>query len=488
MHAQHMDIILIFARTRDVGLCRPCLHEKKTDMEQFGKILIVDDNEDVLFALNLLLEPYAEKIKVAVTPDRIEHFMTTFRPDIILLDMNFSRDAISGQEGFDSLKQILSIDPQAVVIFMTAYADTDKAVRAIKAGATDFIPKPWEKEKLLATLSSGMKLRRSRTEINLLKEQVEVLSNATSGGSEEIIIGDSPVMQQVFSTVEKLRDADANILILGENGTGKDVIARMLYRNSPRYGKPFVTIDLGSIPEQLFESELFGYEKGAFTDARKAKAGRMEVATGGTLFLDEIGNLSLPMQAKLLTAIEKRCISRLGSTQATPIDVRLICATNADIRRLVDEGDFRQDLLYRINTIELHIPPLRERGNDILLLAEYFLQRYARKYQKEMRGLTREAKNKLLKYAWPGNVRELQHTVERAVILGDGSLLRPENFMFQASVSRQKKEEEVLNLEQLERQAVERAMRLSEGNVTRAAEYLGITRFALYRKLEKLGL
>ena len=219
MHAQHMDIILIFARTRDVGLCRPCLHEKKTDMEQFGKILIVDDNEDVLFALNLLLEPYAEKIKVAVTPDRIEHFMTTFRPDIILLDMNFSRDAISGQEGFDSLKQILSIDPQAVVIFMTAYADTDKAVRAIKAGATDFIPKPWEKEKLLATLSSGMKLRRSRTEINLLKEQVEVLSNATTGGSEEIIIGDSPVMQQVFSTVEKLRDTDANILILGENGT-----------------------------------------------------------------------------------------------------------------------------------------------------------------------------------------------------------------------------------------------------------------------------
>lgn len=457
-------------------------------MEQLGKILIVDDNEDVLFALNLLLEPYAEKIKVAVTPDRIEHFMTTFRPDIILLDMNFSRDAISGQEGFDSLKQILSADPQAVVIFMTAYADTDKAVRAIKAGATDFIPKPWEKEKLLATLSSGMKLRRSRCEINLLKEQVEVLSSTVAGTSEEMIIGDSAAMQEVFSTIDKLRDADANILILGENGTGKDVIARLLYRSSPRKEKPFVTIDLGSIPEQLFESELFGYEKGAFTDARKSKAGRMEVATGGTLFLDEIGNLSLPMQAKLLTAIEKRQISRLGSTQFTSIDVRLICATNANIRHLVEEGDFRQDLLYRINTIELHIPPLRERGNDIILLAEYFLQRYARKYEKEMRGLTREAKSKLLKYAWPGNVRELQHTMERAVILGDGSLLRPENFMFQASTPRQKKEEEMLNLEQLERQAVERAMRLSEGNVTRAAEYLGITRFALYRKLEKLGL
>lgn len=457
-------------------------------MEQLGKILIVDDNEDVLFALNLLLEPYAEKIKVAVTPDRIEHFMTTFQPDIVLLDMNFSRDAISGQEGFESLKQVLSLDPQAVVIFMTAYADTDKAVRAIKAGAIDFIPKPWEKEKLLATLSSGMKLRRSRCEVNLLKEQVEVLSSSVAGSSEEVIIGDSEVMQEVFSTIDKLRDTDANILILGENGTGKDVFARLLYRSSPRNGKPFVTIDLGSIPEQLFESELFGYEKGAFTDARKSKAGRMEVATGGTLFLDEIGNLTLPMQAKLLTAIEKRQINRLGSTQAMSIDVRLICATNAEIRHLVEEGVFRQDLLYRINTIELHIPPLRERGNDIILLAEYFLQRYARKYQKEMRGLTREAKSKLMKYAWPGNVRELQHTMERVVILGDGSLLRPENFMFQASTSRQKKEEEVLNLELLERQAVERAMRLSEGNVTRAAEYLGITRFALYRKLEKLGL
>lgn len=460
-------------------------------MEQLGKILIIDDNEDVLFALNLLLEPYAEKIKVAVSPERIEHFMRTFHPDLILLDMNFSRDVVSGQEGFDSLKQILRIDPQAVVIFMTAYADTDKAVRAIKAGATDFIPKPWEKEKLLATLSSGIKLRRSRCEVNLLKEQVEVLSGPAGGGPEETVIGESESMRQIFATVEKLREADANILILGENGTGKDIIARMLYRHSPRCGKPFVTIDLGSIPEQLFESELFGYEKGAFTDARKSKAGRMEAATGGTLFLDEIGNLSLPMQAKLLTAIEKRQITRLGSTQTTPIDVRLICATNADIRHLVEEGQFRQDLLYRINTIELHIPPLRERGNDILLLADHFLQRYARKYRKEMRGLTREAKNKLLKYAWPGNVRELQHIMERAVLLGGSTLLRPEDFLFQSPdprADKQPKENRTLNLEQLERQTIEQALRLSGGNMTRAAEYLGITRFALYRKLEKLGL
>ena len=412
------------------------------EVNKLGKILIVDDNEDVLFALNLLLEPYTEKIKVATTPDRIEHFMTTFQPDLILLDMNFSRDAISGQEGFESLKQILLIDPQAIVIFMTAYADTDKAVRAIKAGATDFIPKPWEKEKLLATLTSGIRLRQSQREVTILKEQVEVLSGQSS--PEGDIIGESPAMQEVFTTINKLSNTDANILILGENGTGKDVIARLLYRCSPRYGKPFVTIDLGSIPEQLFESELFGFEK--------------------------------------------RQISRLGSTQAVPIDVRLICATNADIRRMVDEGSFRQDLLYRINTIEIHIPPLRERGNDVILLAEYFLDRYARKYKKEMRGLTREAKNKLLKYAWPGNVRELQHTMERVVILGDGSLLKPENFQFHATPKQKKEEETVLNLEQIERQTIEKAMKLSEGNISRAAEYLGITRFALYRKLEKLGL
>lgn len=456
------------------------------EVNKLGKILIVDDNEDVLFALNLLLEPYTEKIKVATTPDRIEYFMTTFHPDLILLDMNFSRDAISGQEGFESLKQILQIDPQAIVIFMTAYADTDKAVRAIKAGATDFIPKPWEKDKLLATLTSGMRLRQSQQEVSILKEQVEVLSGQNT--SENDIIGESSVMQEVFTTINKLSNTDANILILGENGTGKDVIARLIYRCSPRYGKPFVTIDLGSIPEQLFESELFGFEKGAFTDAKKSKAGRMEVATNGTLFLDEIGNLSLPMQSKLLTAIEKRQISRLGSTQTVPIDVRLICATNADIRQMVEDGNFRQDLLYRINTIEIHIPPLRKRGNDIILLADHFLDRYTRKYKKEIHGLTREAKNKLLKYAWPGNVRELQHTIERAVILGDGSMLKPENFLFHTTSKQKKEEEVVLNLEQLERQAIEKALRISNGNISRAAEYLGITRFALYRKLEKLGL
>lgn len=451
-----------------------------------GKILIIDDNEDVLFALHLLLEPYVEKIKVTTQPSRIEHFMSTYEPDIILLDMNFRRDAISGQEGFDYLEQILKLDPQAVVLFMTAYADTDKAVRAIKAGAIDFIPKPWEKEKLLATLFSAIKLRYSRREVKQLQEQVVALS----GQDENIpcMIGRSPAMIEVFETIQKLSETDANILILGENGTGKDLVARLLRHYSPRKECPFITIDLGSIPENLFESELFGYEKGAFTDARKAKAGRMEVASGGTLFLDEIGNLSLPMQSKLLTAIEKREISRLGSTSILPIDVRLISATNAQIRQLVDEGNFRQDLLYRINTIEIHIPPLRERGEDVLLLADYFLQRYTHKYKKEINGLNREAKQKLMRYHWPGNVRELQHAIERAVILSDAALLKPIDFMLQPQPEKKTDDNEELNLEKLERHAIERAMKRSEGNLSRAAEYLGITRYALYRKLEKLGL
>lgn len=455
-------------------------------METKGKILIVDDNEDVLFALNLLLEPYVEKIKVTTQPARIEHFMNTFEPDVVLLDMNFSRDAISGQEGFDCLELILKLDPQAIVLFMTAYADTDKAVRAIKAGAIDFIPKPWEKEKLLATLSSAIKLRQSRREVKQLQEKVVALSNHHDDNS--CIIGSSQAMQEVMDTINKLAHTDANILILGENGTGKDLIARALHHDSPRKELPFINIDLGSIPENLFESELFGHEKGAFTDAKKGKAGRMEVASGGTLFLDEIGNLSLPMQAKLLTAIEKRQIMRLGSTQPIDIDVRLICATNAQIRDMVDDGSFRQDLLYRINTIELHIPPLRERGEDVLLLADFFLQRYAHKYKKQVNGLNREAKQKLMRYHWPGNVRELQHAIERAIILSDCTQLKPDNFMLQPQTAKRSVDDEILNLEQLERSAIERAMKRSEGNLSRAAEHLGITRYSLYRKLEKLGL
>lgn len=451
-------------------------------MQKEGKILIVDDNEDILFALNLLLQPHVDKVKVTTQPERIKHFLNTFQPDVILLDMNYNRDVSSGNEGFYWLEKILQWDAQAVVIFITAYADTEKTVRAIKAGATDFIPKPWEKEKLLATVSSAVQLRKSRNEVQELKKQVAAFE---SNRKLPEIIGESSAMQSLFETIDKLKDTDANILIIGENGTGKDVIANLLFCCSPRAEKPFVQIDLGSIPEQLFESELFGYEKGAFTDAKKEKQGRFEIASGGTLFLDEIGNLSLSMQAKLLTAIEKQQIVRLGTTHPMPINVRLICATNADIHEMVATGDFRQDLLYRINTIELHIPPLRERGNDIELLAGHFLQRFARKYKKDIRSISSVALRKLKEYHWPGNVRELQHAIERAVILASGFVLSPDDFMLKPASSRKSKSEN-LNLENLERKAIEKALEQSAGNMNQAAELLGISRFTLYRKIEKL--
>jgi DNA-binding NtrC family response regulator len=449
--------------------------------EKKGKILIIDDNEDVLFALNVLLTPYVEKVKVSTSPENIDRYMDSYQPDVIVLDMNFRSDMISGQEGFYWLDRILKADPQAIVILMTAYADTDKAVRAIKSGATDFVSKPWEKEKLLATLFSALKLKYSQQEVENLKKQMEVLNTSETACE---IIGESAAMKQVFVMVDKLSGTDANILILGENGTGKDLIARAIYHHSPRAGKVFVSIDLGTIPESLFESELFGYEKGAFTDAKKEKPGRMEAASGGTLFLDEIANLSLPMQAKMLTAIEKRTISRLGSNRPIPVDVRLICATNVDIYREVDNGNFRQDLLYRINTIELYIPPLRERGKDILLLATHFVQKYAGKYKKHIQGISTEAKAKLESYSWPGNVRELQNAVERAVILSSEDLLSASDFLLKPTEIPRKDGSETFNLEQIEQEAIEKALKLSEGNISKAAELLGITRYTLYRKMK----
>ena len=447
-------------------------------MQQKGKILIVDDNKDILFAINLLLDTYVESVRISTDPEKIPHFMEQYRPDVILLDMNFKRDAISGQEGFYWLQQILNTDPQAVVIFMTAYADTEKAVQAIKSGVFDFIPKPWEKDKLLATISAALQLRASRNEVESLKKQVTVLHREP----DEEIIGKSEAMQKVLNMALKLSNTDANILILGENGTGKDLLARAIYRNSLRRSKQFVSIDLGSIPETLFESELFGYEKGAFTDAKKEKPGRMEAASGGTLFLDEIANLSPAMQSKLLTAIEKKYITRLGSAKNIDIDVRFVCATNADVYQDVEDGRFRQDLLYRINTIELHIPPLRKRDNDIVLLAEHFMQRFANKYRKNVKGIAKDAQRKLLAYHWPGNVRELQHAVERALILSNSNLLTSDDFILQP---RKRKDHEALNLETLENQAIQKALERAKGNINKAAELLGITRFALYRKMKQ---
>ena len=454
-----------------------------------GKVLIVDDNEDVLFSLNLLLKPHTSAVRVATSPDRVAHFMKMFEPDVILLDMNFTRDAVSGSEGFECLEQILKIDPDAVVIFMTAYSDTEKAVKAIKAGATDFLSKPWDNDKLLATLKSAMELRLSRFEVASLKEKIAALGGY--GNAEgPILIGESPAMQKIKSSIGKFAETDANILILGENGTGKDVVAHLIHQMSERNGNPFVTIDLGTVPEHLFESELFGYEKGAFTGATSAKAGRMEVASGGTLFLDEIGNLSIHAQTKLLTTIEKRLITRVGSTKERNIDVRIISATNADLQSMVEKGIFRQDLMYRINTIEIHIPPLRERGDDVILLAEFFLEKYATKYNKKIKGISRDAKIMLARYGWPGNVRELQHAVERAVIMEESTIIKPYSLMIPQKDKNNSNApllqgEMTMNLEELERDAIERAMKRANGNISHAAELLGITRYSLYRKLGK---
>ncbi len=450
-----------------------------------GKILIVDDNEDILFTLKMLLRPRVESITTCSDPKEINRLVSRNQYDVVLLDMNFTADAVSGKEGFYWLERILEISPGTVVILITAYSDTEKAVRAIKAGATDFIPKPWQNEKMLATVSTALELSLSRSEVRTLKEQKSAL---TASEPEIEIIGESAAMQNVFRTLEKLKDTDTNILLQGENGTGKDLIAYTLHQQSVRGKEPFVPIDLGSIPHELFESELFGHEKGAFTDADKSKPGRIEIASGGTLFLNEIGNLPLMAQSKLLTVIEQRKINRVGSTQETPVDIRLISATNTDLHAAVQEGRFRQDLLYRINTIEITIPPLRERGNDVTLLARHFLQRYSRKYKKEIEGFSGEAQQLLKQYHWPGNVRELQHVIERAVILSEAGELQYDDFMLRLPVSASQDKEGKFNLEELEKNTIREVLRHCSGNMTQAAGLLGITRTSLYRRLEKYGL
>lgn len=458
-----------------------------------GKILIVDDNEDILFTLKMLLRPLSESVTSLSDPRELLPLISRTRFDVILLDMNFRRDAVSGKEGFHWLEEILKLDAKAVVIFITAYADTEKAVQAIKQGATDFIPKPWQNEKLLATVSSALQLSFSRREVESLKKQKETLKQQTETLSAPVeptkVIGESAAMQAIFQTIRKLADTDANILLLGENGTGKDLLARYIYEQSPRKEEVYVPIDLGSIPETLFESELFGYEKGAFTDARSRKPGRMEVASGGTLFLNEIGNLNLPLQAKLLSVIEQRKCSRIGAVISYPVDVRLICATNADLYAAIDRGEFRQDLLYRINTIEIHIPPLRERGNDLFLLADLFLQRYRKKYKKDIRGISKEVRKQMQLYRWPGNVRELEHAIERAVILSCGTQLVAKDFHFQSRRTQEEMpEKERYNLERMEKENINEVLRICGGNITLAAEMLGITRTSLYRRIEKFKL
>jgi DNA-binding NtrC family response regulator len=454
-----------------------------------GKILIVDDNEDLLKAAKMHLKRHFAQVDIEKNPEAIPALMNNEDYDVILLDMNFTKDVSSGSEGYYWLEKILSLDPSAVVVLITAYGDIQMAVKAIKAGATDFVLKPWENEKLLATLYSAMRLRESLDVIENLKIKNQEINQALNDRYSEII-GQSPVMQKIFQTIDRVAKTDANVLILGENGTGKEVIARAIHRNSSRKNENFASVDLGSITETLFESELFGHKKGSFTDAKEDRAGRFELANNGTLFLDEIGNLSMPLQAKLLTVLQNRKVSRVGSNKDTPIDIRLICATNMPLYEMVKENRFRQDLLYRINTIEIEIPPLRDRFEDIPLLANHFLKHYAEKYQKTVSRISEGAITRMHKHPWPGNIRELQHAIERAVILSNATVLQPEDFNFTPSAGKEDGQLslEQYNLEEVEKLLIRKVLKKYNGNITQAASELGLTRSSLYRRLEKYGL
>jgi DNA-binding NtrC family response regulator len=454
-----------------------------------GKILIVDDNEDLLKAAKMHLKRHFAQVDIEKNPEAIPALMNNEDYDVILLDMNFTKDVSSGSEGYYWLERILQLDPSAVVVLITAYGDIQMAVKAIKAGATDFVVKPWENEKLLATLYSAMRLRESRDVIENLKIKNHEINQALNERYSEII-GQSNVMQKIFQTIDRVAKTDANVLILGENGTGKEVIARAIHRNSARKNENFAAVDLGSITETLFESELFGHKKGSFTDAKEDRAGRFELANNGTLFLDEIGNLSLPLQAKLLTVLQNRKVSRVGSNKDTPIDIRLICATNMPLYEMVKENRFRQDLLYRINTIEIEIPALRERFEDIPLLANHFLKHYASKYDKNVTKISEGAMARMHKHPWPGNIRELQHAIERAVILSGASVLQPEDFNFAPAAAKEDGQLalEQYNLEEVEKLLIRKVLKKYNGNITQAASELGLTRSSLYRRLEKYGL
>lgn len=447
---------------------------------------MIDDDEDVLLAAKMLLKKSSHQVIIEKNPNKIPFLLNNDSYDVILLDMNFSKDTTSGKEGFEWLKQIKERDPDAVVIMITAFGDVEMAVRALKEGATDFILKPWQNEKLVATISTAIKLKKSYNEVDKLRKAKQMLEEQISQPFRDII-GQSVALKEVFGLIDKVAKTDANVLILGENGTGKELVARAIHQKSMRKDNSFVAVDMGAITETLFESELFGHKKGSFTDAREDRPGRFELANGGTLFLDEIGNLSMNLQSKLLSALQSRQITRVGSNHSVEVDIRLICATNMPLHQMVNEGKFRQDLLYRINTVEITIPPLSDRVDDIPMLATHFLNHYSKKYRKDVLSISPEAMNKLKKYAWPGNVRELQHAIERGVIMADSATLQESDFLF----SRKGTDEianDTLNLDEVEKAAVVKAIQLHNGNISKAAEELGLTRASLYRRMEKYGL
>jgi DNA-binding NtrC family response regulator len=453
-----------------------------------GRVLVIDDNEDILLAARVLLREHVAAVHTESDPTRIPHLLATESHDVILLDMNFTRDVTSGADGFAWLERILDIDPEAVVVLVTAYGDVDTAVQAIKAGAIDFVLKPWQNDKLLATVTAAIRLRQSRQEVSSLRQRQRRMSEDMDRPFGEIV-GTSPAMQRVYSVIERVAATDVNVLILGENGTGKELVAREIHRRSSRASEVFITVDLGSVPESLFESELFGHVRGAFTDARENRAGRFEVASGGTLFLDEIGNIPLSLQAKLLTVLENRLVTPLGSNTPVNIDIRLIAATNVPIQEKVESGKFRQDLFYRINTVELHLPPLRDRHGDIPLLAEHFLRRYSQKYNGNVGEIDQAALELMTRHRWPGNIRELQHVIERAVIMSRSGVLTASDLTLAADTGVSTgMEMEDYNLERIEKLAIEKALDKHGGNISRTARELGLTRASLYRRMRRYGI
>lgn len=440
-------------------------------------ILIIDDDTDVLTAVRLLLKTEVKEVIAEKNPENIPGLLSRHPIDMILLDMNYKSSINTGNEGFYWLKEIKKKKPGIPVIMITAYGDIDLAVRSLKEGAIDFMVKPWHNERLIETIKSTLK-EKINTGISFSNE------NGFGG-----MLGQSAAMQEVFLKIKKLAPTDANILILGENGTGKDGIAKAIHNLSLRNKNPFVKVDVGALTETLFESELFGYKKGAFTDAREDRIGRFESADGGTIFLDEIGNISLQQQSKLLSILQNRQVTKLGSSEARPVDIRLVCATNIPLQQLADETRFRKDLIYRINTVEITLPPLRQRGHDILLLADYFADIYAKKYSKAAIQIDEKGKEKLGNYHYPGNVRELQYAIERAVIMVEADIISADDIIFSPLENTNENKPVVdTNLSLMEKNTIQRVVEKHKGNITRAAKELGLTRTALYRRLSKYDM
>ncbi len=450
--------------------------------KQSGKILIVDDNTSVLNSLELFLKHHFEKILTLKNPNQIPSCLEKEPVDVVLLDMNFTAGVNIGNEGIYWLSRILELDPQAVVVMITAYGDIELAVKAIREGAFDFITKPWDNNKLLATLQAALQLRFSKKEVKKLQlKQKQMREDLGRGFST--IVGDSAVMKELMTRISKVARTDANVLLIGENGTGKELVAREIHRLSHRHENSFINVDVGALTETLFESELFGHRKGAFTDAGEDRIGRFESADEGTLFLDEIGNLGISLQSKLLSAIEQRKVTPLGSNRPVEINIRLITATNKDLKEMVKNNLFREDLFYRINTVQIEIPPLRERGNDVIKLAEYYLYYYARKYERCTLEFNEKTLEKLRNHAWPGNVRELRHAVEKAVILAESDELVPEDFNFSPVADAMPIKN--MSLEEAEKTLIATALKNHRGNISEAARELGIGRQTLYRKIGK---